>query len=673
MSEQKKSDLNVGTVLTREDVDRLSGGTRETMTSFTIPDGVTSIGIYAFEGCASLINVTIPHGVTSIGYKAFEECASLTNVTIPNSVTLIEFRAFTGCKSLTRVAIPDSVVSIGRETFSECDSLEEVILPKDLKIIETYAFAYCKSLTYVRLPENLKEIHWGAFIGCVKLSHLDLPAHLEAIQDYAFTNCVTLTRLALPTSLTSLSSTAFQGCPAIVLEPEPGSYSESKIKEIQNSPEIIKFLNYYDDGSASKREKVFDRWGPERSIFPTCAVAEWKNSKGQEMPPRTGQIYIIAVQYPFNCRVGQTFRTVFSPQDRFSDGCILPDCETGYVDSIWLVKGSLLKIIQFEAKQAIVQIRVLKVSCLKDFIGKQTVQMSGSEEYLEEYLKHLEKSKQIINLINRSNIHFLNVDFDIAREPMFYNDYEYNFWGDFDEYGWELKQETLQGEYGTDILIYTDFYGIDHMVVRSKWGFDDGANIQIGNVILGDHRARLQVLHTLRMIWVKKEGKFSYETPWYGRHEWDPPIMYLVEYRPDGAFQDMDTEIIEAFGGIRCALIGYFAVQSNALRALVLPRTLEKIYDFAFTGCPALQWIIIPDGCEFRFERRAFEGCAENLTFSAVPGSPVIPALKRFGYRVEERPAATMDNAALRAHTAVPLETKGQPGQPSALHQKNPD
>lgn len=46
--------------------------------SFEIPDGVTTIGSYAFYGCWMLKNLTIPTTVKEIGDKAFEGCDSLT-------------------------------------------------------------------------------------------------------------------------------------------------------------------------------------------------------------------------------------------------------------------------------------------------------------------------------------------------------------------------------------------------------------------------------------------------------------------------------------------------------------------------------------------------------------------------------------------------------------------
>ena len=83
----------------------------------TIPNSVTSIGDWAFDGCSALTSVTIPNSVTSIGWGAFNGCYSLTSVTIPKSVTSIGEWAFWGCSSLTSVTIPNSVTSIGEEAF----------------------------------------------------------------------------------------------------------------------------------------------------------------------------------------------------------------------------------------------------------------------------------------------------------------------------------------------------------------------------------------------------------------------------------------------------------------------------------------------------------------------------------------------------------------------------
>ena len=78
---------------------------------------VTSIGQYAFAYCTSLTSVTIPNSVTSIGLAAFG-LTGLTSVTIPNSVTNIEQYAFAYCSNLTSVICNASVpITIDASVF----------------------------------------------------------------------------------------------------------------------------------------------------------------------------------------------------------------------------------------------------------------------------------------------------------------------------------------------------------------------------------------------------------------------------------------------------------------------------------------------------------------------------------------------------------------------------
>ena len=81
----------------------------ELVTSLEIPDGVTSIGNFAFSGCISLTSITIPDGVTSIGEYAFAGCISLTSITIPDGITSIGEYAFTACGSLESINFQGSM------------------------------------------------------------------------------------------------------------------------------------------------------------------------------------------------------------------------------------------------------------------------------------------------------------------------------------------------------------------------------------------------------------------------------------------------------------------------------------------------------------------------------------------------------------------------------------
>ena len=161
--------------------------------SITIPDSVISIGDYAFFSCESLTSISIPHSVTSIGDYAFSWCKSLTSITIPDSVTSIGDEAFSSCSSLTSVNIPDSVTSIGDSAFYSCDSLTSVSIPDSVTAIGNRAFYSCDSLTSVSIPDSVTAIGNRAFYYCDSLTSVSIPNSVTSIGDYAFGDCSNLT------------------------------------------------------------------------------------------------------------------------------------------------------------------------------------------------------------------------------------------------------------------------------------------------------------------------------------------------------------------------------------------------------------------------------------------------------------------------------------------------
>ncbi len=119
-----------------------------------IPNGVTSIGSYAFYYCKGLTSVTVPNSVTSIGSNAFSWCTGLTSVTIGNSLTSIGDFAFEFCSSLTSITIPNSVTSIGSSAFGYCTGLTSVTIPNSVTNIGNQAFFGTDIPTIISLIEN---------------------------------------------------------------------------------------------------------------------------------------------------------------------------------------------------------------------------------------------------------------------------------------------------------------------------------------------------------------------------------------------------------------------------------------------------------------------------------------------------------------------------------------
>ena len=77
----------------------------------------------AFSNCTSLTSVTIPDSVTSIGVAVFVQCTGLTSVTIGSSVTSIGYYAFGVCTSLTGVYFRGNAPSDGGYMFEGADSV----------------------------------------------------------------------------------------------------------------------------------------------------------------------------------------------------------------------------------------------------------------------------------------------------------------------------------------------------------------------------------------------------------------------------------------------------------------------------------------------------------------------------------------------------------------------
>ena len=166
-----------------------------------IPNSVTSIRGWAFEGCTGLISVTIGNSVTSIGTNAFYGCTNLTSITIPNSVTSIGINAFNGCTNLTSITIPNSVTSIESDAFYGCTGLTSITIPNSITSIESGIFMYCTGLTSVTIGNSVTSIGECAFFGCKGLTSITIPNSVTSIGYNAFSDCTGLT------SITSLATT----------------------------------------------------------------------------------------------------------------------------------------------------------------------------------------------------------------------------------------------------------------------------------------------------------------------------------------------------------------------------------------------------------------------------------------------------------------------------------
>ena len=285
-----------GVLFNKEKTELIRYPEGKTKSKYTIPDGVTRIGIFAFKYCTSLTSITIPDSVTSIGGYVFMGCTSLTNLSIGNGVISIDDNAFNDCNSVTTVevnsevvfsalkeinrieniVIGDSITSIDGKFFNGRTSLVEInvssnnanyssengvlfnkeknelikcpqgrkecVIPDSVTEIGSYAFYDCTLLTSVTIPDSVTSIDKYAFNGCTSLTNLSIGNGVTSIGYEAFSECTSLTSITIPDGVTSIDDGAFAYCHSLASVTIPDSVTEIGDYTFKNTA-------YYNDES----------------------------------------------------------------------------------------------------------------------------------------------------------------------------------------------------------------------------------------------------------------------------------------------------------------------------------------------------------------------------------------------------------------------------------------
>lgn len=224
-----------------------------------IPEGITSIGNNAFEGCINIESITLPASLTTICSEAFPSDISLNyeksrkihyngtiaqwcnisfsgceanpvqyldelyidgkrvgdQLDIPEGVESIKAGAFSSFYWVTRITLPSTLKSIEDWAFSSCN-IREIVIPDGVEHIGSFVFSSCDKLESIMFEENssLKKLSDGTFAGCKALKKIEVPDSVERIERGVFYECDSLEEVIFKkdSRLKYIEAHAFNAC-----------------------------------------------------------------------------------------------------------------------------------------------------------------------------------------------------------------------------------------------------------------------------------------------------------------------------------------------------------------------------------------------------------------------------------------------------------------------------
>ena len=105
-------------------------------------------------------------------------------VVIPDIVTVIDDYAFDGSYHVTSVTLPENLKSIGNTAMGGLD-IKSLDFPNSLEFMGEYA-VYKTSLSSIKIPTGMTTIEKYTFYSCREVKEIEIHGGVENIKNYAF-------------------------------------------------------------------------------------------------------------------------------------------------------------------------------------------------------------------------------------------------------------------------------------------------------------------------------------------------------------------------------------------------------------------------------------------------------------------------------------------------------
>lgn len=178
--------------------------------SVVLPEGLRSIGDFAFNGCAALESVAVPASLESVGEGCFGGCPALVTLDLgATRVADIKAGTFRGCSALTSLTLPATVRHIGREAFA--GSGVETLDVSGTETLDDFALAEMPRLRRVSLNPS-GSYGRGVLLNCAALEAVSgAPA---GVPELFAAECAALDAAAIVGGASTLGDWALAGTSA---------------------------------------------------------------------------------------------------------------------------------------------------------------------------------------------------------------------------------------------------------------------------------------------------------------------------------------------------------------------------------------------------------------------------------------------------------------------------
>ena len=219
------------------------------ITSVTIPNGVTTIGFSAFNGCIKLEKIKFSSNLDTVCENAFNNTKWFNNQS--NGLVYVGKVAYKYKGDMprnTKITVKSDTVSISESAFKDCANLTAILIPSSVKHIDKYAFYNCQGLTKLNFNDGIERIENDAFGSCEKLTGVNFSETLKSIGAFAFVECKKLSEITIPRSVTSVGEYAFSGCENLASVtvsddlPYVGGRAFEKTKWLNSQPDGVVYI-----------------------------------------------------------------------------------------------------------------------------------------------------------------------------------------------------------------------------------------------------------------------------------------------------------------------------------------------------------------------------------------------------------------------------------------------